>query len=1078
MSTDIEVRDNNDLNNAILISKDIVTADYLGNLSKMDIVDFPKELKGKNISDYTRLYHIKKIVTDKDESALDKLVTVLNSATSSNSTVITIVQGNADETNYFIGVVSKDIKQEYDDISTQGESFKCALQGNFAGIEFEALNNDEIEELIDNITVNSYITSISGIASVRNEEVTDMAKYVQGIEHMTDALKGKEYNLLFIADPVNNQQLELSKLGYEKLYTQLSTFMQTTLNFNETDSLTITDGQTESFTKTMGTSTSLSQSYNKSSSWTKTTTENTNETKNYGALLGAAGAAIAVGAVIATGGLAAVVEAGAVAAIGAAGGVGAAAGGALIGAKGKGKAEAIGENKGINEGTINQSGSNQSEAEQTGTNHSVAEGTNKGRSIQFNSENKTVKSILENIDKQLERLQMCKAYGAFNCAAYVITSDSETSSIVANSYNALMKGDNSSLQASYINNWLHNGKNTEKVKEYIKFLAHPMFKNDANEDIIVTPATISSSYETAVNIGLPKKSINGLTVLEMASFGRKDYNKEKDNSIELGKIHHMGADEKTNVSLDINSLCMHTFVTGSTGSGKSNAVYSIIDKVIKHNKKSSDNISFMVVEPAKGEYKDQFGNRDDVTVYGTNFKKTPLLRINPFSFPDDIHILEHIDRLVEIFNVCWPMYAAMPAVLKDSIERAYINSGWDLSNSECKYKSDKGIPMYPSFNDVLYQINVVMEESKYSADSKGDYKGALCTRIKSLTNGLYGQIFTSDELTPKELYDSNVIIDLSRVGSIETKSLIMGLLIVKMQEYRMSTRVKNNTNLHHLTILEEAHNLLKRTSTEQSSDSANLLGKSVEMLANSIAEMRTYGEGFVIVDQAPELLDMSVIRNTNTKIILRLPDFSDRELVGKAAALNDNQILELAKLKTGIATVYQNDWLEPVLCHISKFDGDEQPYTYNYVKGNSNSIDYNKLIEYLLLPAPEKLKQNIETIKELENMVFKSNIVADTKLNILKYLKADKPENIKTLRSKIIYSIFNSETALALSNSERYDITSWYNTMLDKLEPNIDLFDKENKDKILAMITKEQAERVNNQEVIDLLRNLNAYVKK
>lgn len=262
------------------------------------------------------------------------------------------------------------------------------------------------------------------------------------------------------------------------------------------------------------------------------------------------------------------------------------------------------------------------------------------------------------------------------------------------------------------------------------------------------------------------------------------------------------------------------------------------------------------------------------------------------------------------------MYAAMPAVLKDAIERSYINAGWDLIDSECSYSDPDGQKMYPCFIDVLKQINVVMEESKYSADSKGDYTGALCTRVKSLTNGLYGQIFSNDELTNQELFDSNVIIDLSRVGSVETKSLIMGLLIMKMQEYRMSTHDRNNNGLRHLTVLEEAHNLLKRTSTEQSSDSSNLLGKAVEMLANSIAEMRTYGEGFIIADQAPGLLDMSVIRNTNTKIILRLPDISDRELVGRAASLNDNQILELSKLKTGVAAVYQNNWIEPVLCHI------------------------------------------------------------------------------------------------------------------------------------------------------------------
>lgn len=129
-----------------------------------------------------------------------------------------------------------------------------------------------------------------------------------------------------------------------------------------------------------------------------------------------------------------------------------------------------------------------------------------------------------------------------------------------------------------------------------------------------------------------------------------------------------------------------------------------------------------------------------------------------------------------------------------------------------------------------------------------------------------------------------MIIDLSRIGSSETKSLLMGILVLKLQEYRMS-QAEMNSSLRHLTVLEEAHNLLKRTSTEQSSESSNLLGKSVEMLANAIAEMRTYGEGFIIADQAPGLLDLSVIRNTNTKIIMRLPDFSDRELVGRSANL-------------------------------------------------------------------------------------------------------------------------------------------------------------------------------------------------
>ena len=143
----------------------------------------------------------------------------------------------------------------------------------------------------------------------------------------------------------------------------------------------------------------------------------------------------------------------------------------------------------------------------------------------------------------------------------------------------------------------------------------------------------------------------------------------------------------------------------------------------------------------------------------------------------------------------------------------------------------------------------------------------------------------------------------------------------------MASAKEANSALKHITVLEEAHNILKRTSTEQSAESANLAGKSVEMLSNAIAEMRTYGEGFIIADQAPGLLDMAAIRNTNTKIIMRLPDEEDRKLVGKAAGLNDDQIVELSKLPTGVAAVYQNDWIEPVLCKIPRFEN-AQPLKY------------------------------------------------------------------------------------------------------------------------------------------------------
>ena len=106
---------------------------------------------------------------------------------------------------------------------------------------------------------------------------------------------------------------------------------------------------------------------------------------------------------------------------------------------------------------------------------------------------------------------------------------------------------------------------------------------------------------------------------------------------------------------------------------------------------------------------------NDVSVYGTNpnISDSQLLRINPFRFPSHTHILEHLDKLVEIFNVCWPMYAAMPAILKDSVERAYVRCGWDLEKSINKYDEN----LFPTFNDVVNQVSIVLNESDYSNDS-------------------------------------------------------------------------------------------------------------------------------------------------------------------------------------------------------------------------------------------------------------------------------------------------------------------------------------------------------------------------
>ncbi|ELO5153564.1 ATP-binding protein, partial [Escherichia coli] len=409
------------------------------------------------------------------------------------------------------------------------------------------------------------------------------------------------------------------------------------------------------------------------------------------------------------------------------------------------------------------------------------------------------------------------------------------------------------------------------------------------------------------------------------------------------------------INLDVNQLASHLFVTGSTGTGKSNTIYELLSQLGRHN------VSFMVIEPAKGEYKHMFGHRNDVRVLGSNAKYSELLRINPFRFPDETHVLEHIDRLVEIFTMCWPMYAAMPAILKEAILQSYSECGWDMVSSVNRFTP----ALFPTFNDLLVQLKAVIDDSAYSQELKSNYTGSLVTRVKSLTNGLNGLIFCGEEIDNTELFDRNVIVDLSRIGSQETKSLIMGILVIRLSEHRAAFSGMNQP-LKHVTVLEEAHNILKRSTSGGGGEGNDITGKSVEMLSNAIAEMRTWGEGFIIADQSPYAVDISAIRNTNTKIIMRLPDEADRRIAGKSAGLNDDQLDELARLPKGVALVYQNDWLEPVLCRINKFAGKEETYRYEATApstGNAQLFN-QQLIAWLMasrLRQPQAI--SLETLE-------------------------------------------------------------------------------------------------------------------
>ena len=943
----------------LLSGSQLLNKSYLTKLGNFNLEDSSVLLSPN--SD-VRIFHVSRIVLGNKQSVLESVTAAYTALGTAGYAVFFLLKSDGQETHLYLGTRGQGGSGLGQDA---GDLLEQVINGHFPGSQLTNQNYDQLPQLIDELDDNaSAITAVTGVPSLSQDA---REHFIQGLEHFIDAAEGKKYQALILAEPVSPQQLEIIRVGYEQVATQLSPLLKQTLSFSQNESESISLALSQGLSHSLGTSLGLTEtkSTSESSSFSHTEgcsspTTSSKIASGVGAMMGIVGSGLGLFAGGAGG-----------AVIG--GSIGSAVGGVIAGAFDEQESSSSTHSSSKSFSSSSAYSQTMTETDSTSFTQSQTDSRSLGasRQITLESTDKSIEQLLKRVDHQLERVEEARQYGAWNSAAYFIGENSASSEALASIFLGLIRGVNSSSEDFSLTTWtdsdsIYDSKK-EKVISWLKQLSHPRLHSEEYEKLNIpylTPATLVSTKEMAIQLGLPRRSTSAVTVIETQAFGRKvqraDHVAETaERAIHLGNVYHLWNEMKHNpIKLSLEQFTSHVFISGSTGSGKSNTVYQLLDQLHQND------VNFMVIEPAKGEYKNVFGHREDVLVLGTNPLQAQMLKINPFKFPERIHILEHIDRLVEIFNVCWPMYAAMPAVLKDAMLEAYKTSGWDLDTS-CNLF---GKALFPTFTDLLTQLEKVIQQSAFSEEVKSNYIGSLVTRVKSLTNGLNGQIFASNEIDNAQLFDSNVIVDLSRIGSQETKSLIMGILVMRLSEHRMSNADGMNQPLKHVTVLEEAHNILKRTSTEQSSEGSNVAGKAVEMLSNAIAEMRTYGEGFIIADQSPNAVDISAIRNTNTKIIMRLPDETDRRLAGKAAGVTDEQLEEIAKLPKGVAVVYQNDWLEPVLCKIHHFGEEEKPYQYepqNQLSDEKKAF-HQHIADLLFIQKTKKQLDLMEISKSIE----------------------------------------------------------------------------------------------------------------
>lgn len=439
---------------------------------------------------------------------------------------------------------------------------------------------------------------------------------------------------------------------------------------------------------------------------------------------------------------------------------------------------------------------------------------------------------------------------------------------------------------------------------------------------------ILPSYMLPNIISLPRKDFIGFSLKECTDYNLNPPAVSENNSIAVGNLLWNGMDTGVKIKVSKSDLNRHMFTCGMTGSGKTNSVCSILEGM--------DGIPYTVIEPVKGEYHSLKGIKRRTMITGDS----TVIKFNPFWFPKGASLQYHIDSLKLIISSAFDLYAAMPNILEQCLVRVYMNCGWDLSTSKNIYYGK--LPeseLYPTFETLCAEIRRYLDNSDFEGELKGNYSGALLSRLQSFTTGAKGELLnTTEHIHFEDWNNENVVIELDALADDSDKAIVMGVLLVQYFQFiKYSYEHKAENGLRHVFVLEEAHHLFResKSSKGEGQNSSNHL---VEMLNNLLAEIRAYGEGFIIIDQSPSAISPSVLKNTGIKLVHNVGYGEDIKLLSSVLLLNEKD-KTLPALGKGEALIRFSSMSRPAMV---KMDICKNKEACTIQKGVSNSCEINQ----------------------------------------------------------------------------------------------------------------------------------------
>ena len=569
----------------------------------------------------------------------------------------------------------------------------------------------------------------------------------------------------------------------------------------------------------------------------------------------------------------------------------------------------------------------------------ITGGFSKGRSRDFSASsgvtreyrNFIAKYCEELVDRNITRMEQGRNLGFWQTGVYVLAEEEEAVDSVLGILRSVYSGKESYVEPIRVFNTSKN----RAVSDYVgrlQFLPLPgldSVKRQYGESLGMDTGwhvlgrmyesftTALTTEELSIASSLPRREVPGLRMVKNAIPFANNTSAAK-NAIDMGQLVDLGVPQQTRYKISADALVRHILVCGSTGTGKSTTCKKIIQGV------QDRDIPIMIIEPAKDDYVrwaiEQNKSLPPEKQYAIIMPGvsqidgyTPeSLWLNPFqpaAWGDKpVNLVQHAETLATLLNSCLPSEDVIPVLIEEAVHEC-LQTAADSCGIDLTSVDNPQMEIYPTLEDLKMAGRKVIAQKTYEKRTKDNFQEILQTRFHYLSRGTRGNILGGPFSTSFEkLFNRPVVINLSRLSGTKDKSLIMSLLLLALQEYRVSRyeydreyrEEAQKNKLMHLVVVEEAHNVLTKPTAMSS---GNPQQAAADLFGNMLSEIRSYGQGMMIVDQVPTRLIDDAIKNTNYKIAHRMTAPDDINIMATAMMLRPDQAEIIPSLEIGNAII-------------------------------------------------------------------------------------------------------------------------------------------------------------------------------